>query len=173
MNIREFTILDQASVIQLQEEFMQEFFPEFANDPRRYQWNADIYNIDEYYIKNGGKIWVVEEDKEIVGVGGFRLVDYEVAEIKRIRIKARYRGKGLGKKIVQMIEEYCVNNNILKILVDTDERLSTAKLMYEKMGYIAYRTEIVVEGNMKYTNHYFEKVLSKSKQLKPKENITG
>jgi N-acetylglutamate synthase-like GNAT family acetyltransferase len=162
MAIREFATTDQAGVTQLQAEFMQEFFPEFADDPRQYEWNADIYDLNEYYILKGGKFWVVEDNQAIVGVGGFRLVSPEVAEIKRIRIKAGCRGRGYGKAIVHLIEADCIDRGILRILVDTDERLATAKAMYEHMGYSITRKETVAEGNREYINYYFEKVLSPS-----------
>ncbi len=139
---------------------MQEFFPEFAGDPRQYEWNADIYNIHEAYILKGGQFWVVEEDQTIVGVGGFRLASAGVAEIKRIRIKAGYRGRGFGKALVRLVEAYCLTHEISKIWVDTDERLVTAKTMYENMGYRIYRKETVTEDSAEYTNYYFEKVLA-------------
>lgn len=161
MKIREFTTVDQLGVNKLQDEFMQEFFPEFYTDPRQYQWNADIYDIDKYYLQHNGRFWVVEEEEDnIIGVGGFRLVNLNIAEIKRIRIKACYRGKGLGKAIIHTIEDYCRRNHIIKILVDTDQRLTTAKTMYEKMGYSVYKTEAVEEGSETYINYYFQKDLS-------------
>ena len=122
MAIREFAPADQAGVNRLQAEFVQEFFPEFAGDPRQLEWNADIYDIYAGYIVNGGKMWVVVENDAIVGVGGFRLVSPGVAEIKRIRIKAGYRGRGYGKAIVRPVEAYCLDHGMSKILVDTDER---------------------------------------------------
>ncbi len=150
MTIREFATTDQAGVNSLQADFMQEFFPEFAGDPRQREWNADIYNIHNEYVLQGGKFWVVEVDHEIVGMGGFHLVNPGVAEVKRIRIRADHRGQGLGKAIVRMIESYCIEHGISKILVDTDERLATAKRMYEKMGYRAYRKEIIIDGQREY-----------------------
>ena len=60
------------------------FFPELASDPRQYQWNADVYQIDKSYLKNGGKVWVAEVGGVIVGFCGFRLVDANSAEITGI-----------------------------------------------------------------------------------------
>ncbi len=160
MRVRPFFTADQPGVTKLQEEFMEEFFPEFVGDPRQYEWNADIHNIHEAYILKGGQFWVVEENQTIVGVGGFRLASDGVAEIKRVRIKAGYRGRGFGKALVRLIESYCRTHEISKILVDTDERLATAKAMYENMGYRLYRKETVVDGNTEYTNDYFEKDLA-------------
>ncbi len=158
--LREFIPADQPGVDQLQAEFMQEFFPEFADDPRQAGWNADVHDIQRYYLQAGGKFWVAEEAGEIVGVGGFRLASPGVAEIKRIRIQSRCRGKGLGKAILHEIEACCRDQGFSKILVDTDERLATAKAMYEKAGYVAYRVEREVEGSETYINYFFEKDLT-------------
>ena len=157
--IREFALTDQPQIINLQEEFMTEYFPEFANDPRRYEWNADVYAIREHYIQKGGKAWVVEIETKIVGFGCFRLVNPETAEIKRVRVGQQYRGKGLGSSIINQIESYCAASGISKILVDTDDRFGAAKSMYSGMGYIVYRTETELKDGREYTDHYYEKML--------------
>lgn len=159
MNIREFTLLDQPGVNKLQEEFMIEFFPEYVDDPGQYEWNADIYEINESYIKKGGKIWVAEVDSYIAGFGGFRLIDSKTAEIKRVRINSLHRGKGLGKSIIKQIEEYCRNAAISKILVDTDDRFEAAKTMYTNLGYAMYRTKTKTENGIEYTDNFYEKFL--------------
>ncbi len=64
--IREFRPADQSQIVNLQEEFMTEFFPEFADDNRKYEWNADVYSIQEHYIEKGGKVWVAEVHGELV-----------------------------------------------------------------------------------------------------------
>ncbi len=159
MIIREFKLQDQYDIIKIQEEFMKEFFPEYADDPRKYEWNADIYNVNDYYIQKGGKIWVAEDNSYIIGFGGFRLVNSETAEIKRVRIDSRYRRKGLGKAIIKNIENYCKNNDIKKILVDTDDRFEAAKTMYINMGFVIYRTQTESENGIEYTEIYYEKLL--------------
>ena len=157
--IREFAPIDQPQIISLQEEFMTEFFPEFVDDQRKYEWNADVYSIHEHYIKKGGKVWVVEHEADIVGFGCLRLVNSSTAEIKRVRINHQHRGKGLGKSIIKQIENYCASSDISKILVDTDDRFESAKSMYSGMGYIVYRTETEIKDGREYTDHYYEKML--------------
>lgn len=159
MSIREFTLLDQPGINKLQEEFMVEFFPEYADDPLQYEWNADIYDINECYLEKGGKIWVAEVDNYIVGFGGFRLMDSKTAEIKRVRINSLHRGKGIGKSIVKQIENYCRRANMEKILVDTDDRFEAAKAMYTKMGYVMYRTKTKTDNGIEYTDNFYEKSL--------------
>ncbi len=159
--IREFALTDQSQIISLQEEFIAEFFPEFVNDQRKYLWNADVYSIHEHYIKKGGKVWVVEVESGIVGFGCLRLVNSNTAEIKRVRINHKHRGKGLGKSIIKQIENYCASSNISKVLVDTDDRFKAAKSMYSGMGYIVYRTETEIEDDREYTDHYYEKILQR------------
>jgi GNAT superfamily N-acetyltransferase len=159
MQIREFKQSDQAGINKLQEEFMLEFFPEYADDPLQYEWNADIYDINECYINRGGKIWIALVDNHLVGFGGFRLVDSKTAEIKRVRICSLNRGKGIGKSIVYQIENYCKGATIEKILVDTDDRFEAAKSMYTNMGYIRYRSDTKTENGIEYTDNFYEKSL--------------
>jgi GNAT superfamily N-acetyltransferase len=159
MKIREFTTSDQAQVNRLQDAFMVEFFPEFANDPRQYQWNADVYQIDESFLQNGGKVWVAEVGDVIVGFGGFRLVDANTAEIKRVRIDSRHRSKGLGKSIIKHIESYCKTTDIKTINVDTDNRFAAAISMYTNMGYVLLRSESFTKNKVVYTDNYYEKLL--------------
>jgi GNAT superfamily N-acetyltransferase len=159
MIIREFAPADQPGIVKLQEEFMIEFFPEYVHDPRQLEWNADIYDIADCYIKKGGKIWVAEIASDIVGFGGFRLVDAATAEIKRIRISSLHRGKGIGKSIVNAIEDYCRTSSIQRILVDTDKNLRVANSMYRNMGYSVYKSETEVENGVEYTDIFFEKKL--------------
>jgi GNAT superfamily N-acetyltransferase len=157
--IREFALADQSQIINLQEEFMTEFFPEFANDQRKFEWNADVYSIQEHYISKGGKVWVVEFEGDVVGFGCLRLVDSNTAEIKRVRVNLQHRGKGIGKSIIKQIESYCDTSSISKILVDTDDRFEAAKSMYSGMGYNISRTETETKDGRAYTDHYYEKIL--------------
>ncbi len=159
VNIREFELLDQPGINKLQEDFMIDFFPEYANDPRQYAWNADTYDINECYTKNGGKVLVAVDGNYIAGFGGFRLVNAKTAEIRRVRIDSRYRGKGLGKAIIEQIESYCRENDIVRILVDTDNRFEAAKSMYANMGYVMYRTEIEAENGIEYTDNFYDKYI--------------
>ena len=159
MKVREFTASDQADITRLQDAFMTEFFPEFTSDPRQYQWNADIYQIDESYLQKGGKVWVAEADEAIVGFGGFRLLDSNTAEIKRVRIDSGHRGKGLGKSIIKHIESYCRATKIKTIKVDTDNRFAAAISMYTSLGYFLQRSESVTKNNIVYTDNYYEKLL--------------
>lgn len=159
MITREFADHDQSAVIELQEAFMREFFPEYVDDPRQYEWNADVYDIDRFYLKRGGKIWVTEVDGYIAGFGGFRLVDPTTAEIKRVRIASDYRGQGFGKSIIEKIENHCKEASIDKILVGTDDRFEAAKAMYVKMDYQLYRTETETRNGIEYKDNFYQKLL--------------
>ncbi len=161
INIRKFAPLDQPAATKLQEEFMLEFFPEYASDPRQYQWNADAYDIDEHYLESGGMFWVAEENNSIIGFGGFRFVDENTVEIKRLRISAQHRGIGIGKSIVRKIEIYCLENRIFNVLVDTSDRLDVARKMYLNMGYKYIRTDTETDAGVEYSDHFFKKTLIK------------
>ena len=118
-----------------------------------------FYDVNEHYLNRGGKIWVTDIGDYIAGFGGFRLVDRNTAEIKRVRINAQHRGKGLGKAIVKEIENYCTASDIEKIQVDTDDRFDVAKTMYISMGCEIIRSETEIKNGIEYTEHFYEKTL--------------
>ena len=49
---------------------------------------------------------IVAYDEDIpVGSAGFKKYDDECAEVKRVFIKREYRGKGISKKLMELLEE--------------------------------------------------------------------
>ena len=157
MNIRKYSPKDQEGIEKIQLEFMNEFFPEFLNDPRRKEWEYDLKNIKTEYFDTGGHFWVIETENKLIGFGGIQIKAPNKAEIERVRLLSNFRGKGLGHRLLETIEAYCIQKNIKKILVDTDTRLEIAKKMYLNNGYQIYKeTEEIIDGQS-YYNLFFIK----------------
>ena len=95
VQVRSFRREDQEAALALQDEFIEEFFPEFVGDPRLHEWNKDVYDIYSSYIEGDGIFWVVERDMEVVGMGGIKISE-GAPVISRVRVRKTERGKGLG-----------------------------------------------------------------------------
>lgn len=79
---------------------------------------------------------IVAYDEDIpVGSAGFKKYDNECAEVKRVFIKREYRGKGISKKLMELLEERARNKGYKYLILESGESLVAAMSLYRKIGY--------------------------------------
>lgn len=79
---------------------------------------------------------IVAYDEDIpVGSAGFKKYDDECAEVKRVFIKREYRGKGISKKLMELLEERAKNKGYKYLILESGEPLAAAMSLYRKIGY--------------------------------------
>ena len=94
-------------------------------------------------------------DGDPVGCVGLKFHGEEPAEMKRLWVSRSLRGRGLGRQLVEMVEELAVSNGAKILRLDTNHALAEAIVMYRSYGYRdvpAFNEEI-------YADHWFEKDL--------------
>jgi ribosomal protein S18 acetylase RimI-like enzyme len=109
---------------------------------------------DEMRSPQGLFVLALSED-EPVGCVGLKFHGDEPAEMKRLWVSRSVRGKGLGRRLVVMVEELAVAHGVKKLRLDTNHALAEAIAMYRAFGYRdvpAFNKEI-------YADHWFEKDL--------------
>ncbi|MBN2334128.1 GNAT family N-acetyltransferase [Candidatus Bathyarchaeota archaeon] len=158
VQVRSFRREDQEAAISLQDEFIEEFFPEFVGDPRLHEWNEDVYNIYSSYIEGNGIFWVVERGMEVVGMGGIKISE-EAPVISRVRVRKTERGKGIGTLLLRHMEEHCLRKGYRKILVDTENHMVAAVRLYESHNYRRIRETVEEIDGKIYTTYFYEKYL--------------
>jgi len=158
VQVRPFRREDQDAVLSLQEEFIEEFFPEFLDDPRLHEWNRDVYDIYSYYMRSAGTFWVIEKGTEVVGMGGIKISEGSPV-ISRVRVRKTERGKGWGTILLRHMEEYCFKEGYKKILVDTENHMVAAVKLYEGHNYRRIRESIEKIDGKIYTTYFYEKNL--------------
>jgi len=79
---------------------------------------------------------IVVYDEDIpVGCASFKKYDDENVEVKRVFIKETYRGKGISKKLMQMLENLAKEKGYISIILESGEPLFTAMGLYRSIGY--------------------------------------
>jgi GNAT superfamily N-acetyltransferase len=79
---------------------------------------------------------VVAYDKDLaIGSAGFKKYDEETAELKRVYIREDYRGKGISKKIMELLEEAARQAGFTSLILETGEVLVEAIGLYRTIGY--------------------------------------
>lgn len=78
---------------------------------------------------------VAYDEDTPVGSAGFKKYDDDCAEVKRVFIKREYRGKGISKKLMELLEERARNKGYKYLILESGESLVAAMSLYRKIGY--------------------------------------
>lgn len=129
--IRDYNKADKDQILELHDEFVREFFPEFlSEDPRR---EEESY---AYFIHQPGKFWIVEDQELVVGFIGVQLQTNKRADLIQLRVRTSHRRRGIGTLLVEKVEKYALSRGKERMFLHTAERLVNARKLYEKSGYI-------------------------------------
>jgi O-acetylserine/cysteine efflux transporter len=106
----------------------------FVYDPRVEV--RDLFRFEEHYAPPNGAFFVVREGTLIVGSVGVERVDGETAELHRLYLDARLRGRGTGRALVQAALAWCRGEQgITRMILWSDTRFDQAHRLYTRMGF--------------------------------------
>ena len=107
--------------------------------------DRDVLAVEEYYLDRGGEFWVVEEQGDIVGTSAYYPCSIDASELdirgeKAVEIRKMYlhtqaRGQGLGKYLLEQLEQAIVDRGYRSIRIETASILTAAVKLYESNGY--------------------------------------
>ena len=116
--------------------------------------------IGHVYALNASKLFAPEItvfgariNGELVGVGAIRRLDIDHAELKSMHTFAKYRGSGVGKAMVDHIEDFARSSGIERMSLETgtNEAFRPARELYKSLGYQscdAFGDYVLSENNM-------------------------
>lgn len=110
--------------------------------------------VDEMAPPNGAFVVVYDDGVALAG-GGLRRLEDGVAEIKRMFVLERARGRGHGRRVLEALEAAAVDLGYSRIRLDTAQSMTTAMAMYRSAG---YRDIEDYNGNS-YASYWGEKEL--------------
>ena len=105
-------------------------------------FSLDFQNIDKelkhlsrFYGPPFGLIIMAKYDDEFVGVACLRDLGNFVTEIRRMYVKPNYRGKGLGRKILDKLVYEAKRLNIRFLRLDTVPEMESAMHLFISKGF--------------------------------------
>jgi GNAT superfamily N-acetyltransferase len=111
--------------------------------------------LPEEFESPDGAFLIAYVDDEAVGCGGFKRLDPDTAEIKRMFVAQKVRGRGLGRRLLEELESGARAAGYTRIQLDTGDRLPAAIHLYRSAGY----REIPDYNGNPSASHWFEKSL--------------
>ncbi|MEM9035969.1 MAG: GNAT family N-acetyltransferase [Actinomycetota bacterium] len=106
------------------------------------------------YAGSHGRFLLALLDGEPAGCGGVRLLG-EAAEVKRMHVSPRARGRGVGKRMLTELERIGRHLGAGTALLDTSDRMHEAIGLYRGSGY----RRIERYNTNPHATHWFEKTL--------------
>ncbi|WP_108665612.1 bifunctional helix-turn-helix transcriptional regulator/GNAT family N-acetyltransferase [Euzebya rosea] len=102
-----------------------------------------------------GVFVLVRSDGDVVGCGGVRPLGDGVGEVKRMWVSPAVRGTGMGRRLLDHLEEWVRRLGHDVVRLDTNSALTQAIAMYESAGY----TAIERYNDNPHAERFFEKHL--------------
>ncbi|GHS93623.1 acetyltransferase CD1211 [Bacteroidia bacterium] len=100
----------------------------------------ELNNFPEKYKEPEGAFIIAKENDKIVGIVGMKKIEDKICEMKRLFVNDNYKGKGIGKKLVEIIIKEAKLKNYEKMRLDTLNSMEDALKIYHKNDF--YKIEL-------------------------------
>ncbi|CAH1269351.1 Hypp4153 [Branchiostoma lanceolatum] len=86
------------------------------------------------------RTWVAVCGSTVVGSVTLTRHSDSVAELSRMRVRREHQGRGIGRRLVEHLEDYCRSDGIKQIVLTTSEYQQSGIRLYQRCGYIRNKT---------------------------------
>lgn len=139
VTVRDYTPADQAACLALYREGL------LGGQLAENDTGLDIDDIELAYARSAGSgFWVAQtNDGRVVGMIGVQQHEPGTAEIRRLRVAADVRRRGIGSKLLTRALEFCRDQHVLKVVLDTFIDREPALALFAKFHFRHNRTREV------------------------------
>ncbi|MBD2159805.1 GNAT family N-acetyltransferase [Limnothrix sp. FACHB-1083] len=99
--------------------------------------DRDVLAVEDCYLATGGEFWVIYQGSQLVGTGAYYPIDRgdRAVEIRKMYLLPLARGQGLGRWLLQQLEQAAARRGFQIAWLETASVLATAVQLYETSGY--------------------------------------
>jgi putative acetyltransferase len=115
---------------------------EYGLKPDPASTDADVKDIESSYFSRGGIFLVLEaQDGSIIGAYGLYPLEEQRCELRKMYLHKAYRGRGLGKLLLDDALSKARQLGFRKIVLETASVLKEAIALYKSYGFVEYTPE--------------------------------
>ena len=99
--------------------------------------DREVLEVEACYQQMGGEFWVVEQEGQIVGTAAYYPIHRspQAVEVRKMYLLPTARGQGLGRFLLQQLEQAIAARGFQTIWIETASVLKEAVQLYESSGY--------------------------------------
>ena len=98
-------------------------------------------------VDPGARFMVAMVGRATVGCGAIQPLDADTAELKRLYVQPRYRGRGVARRLLSALEALAVSSGYARVRLETGIHQPEAIGLYESLGYDPIPVFGPYEGN--------------------------
>ena len=105
-------------------------------------YDPELKDLYSAYQGKGSKYWVIEDPdmRKILGGGGYAKLkgtnnEEKICELRKLFFLPEARGKGFGKKLVEIILEEALKDGYKEMYLESVKSMKEATHLYEKYGF--------------------------------------
>jgi len=98
-------------------------------------FDAELGALPGAYAPPGGALLIARDGSEAAGCVALRPLDAGTGEMKRMYVRERHRGSGLGRRLALAIIEEAKQRKFKRMVLDTLPKLETAIALYRDLGF--------------------------------------
>ena len=99
-------------------------------------FEEEVAGLPGKYSKPEGRLYIVKNNDEFIGTIALRKIEDGICEMKRLFLKDKARGKGIGNELVAKIIQDAKDIGYKSMRLDTiKEKMPKAVSIYERYGF--------------------------------------
>jgi len=98
-------------------------------------FDQELAALPGAYAPPGGVLLLARDGNELAGCVALRGIDAETGEMKRMFVRQKFRGSGLGRRLAAEVIEAAKQRKYRRMVLDTLPKLETAIALYRDLGF--------------------------------------
>jgi GNAT superfamily N-acetyltransferase len=113
----------------------REYWESLQFSPCFQNFEEELRSLPGIYAPPKGRLLIASVDDAPAGTAAFRPVDERSCEAKRLYVRPQYRGKRVGRALLDRLVEEARTAGYQNMYGDTLERMTEALTMYRRFGF--------------------------------------
>ncbi len=104
-------------------------------DLRFQHYDEELQKLPADYALPRGRLYIANYDNQLAGCIALRPFDNNCCEMKRLFVRPEFRGKRIGKALVEQVISDAKETKYQAMLLDTLTSLAASVALYKRLGF--------------------------------------